>query len=473
MGKFTKNIFVKNDLLLVIPLFDFRKIDYKRYNVVNNFMLSSLNFDRGSITLAQIFCMQIFKFGGASLKDAQGIERVGSIIKQYRHEHLVVVVSAMGKTTNALEWVYRYYIENNIQKYDALQEVKIFHFNILKFLFKLSDEVYSDIQMLFNELEHKINTPPSEQIDFEYDQIVSYGEIISSKIIEKYLRSIGIENKWQNIRNLLLTDDNYKDANILYNISTPIIKEYFNQKGIHICQGFIGGTENGNYTTLGREGSDYTAAALAYMLDAESVTIWKDVPGVLNADPRIMPGAIKLDTISYKEAIELAYYGAQVIHPKTIKPLQNKNIPLYVKSFLNPDEKGTLVQNVDKKLMLPPIYIYKYHQCLISIMPKDFSFIVEENLSIIFKALSEAKIKVNLMQQSAISFSICVDYDERKLKKFLQVMKAQFNILYNIDLTLITIRHYTEEAIKKVIDGSKIIIKELSRNTARLVVKKA
>ncbi|HNV96336.1 MAG TPA: aspartate kinase, partial [Bacteroidales bacterium] len=345
--------------------------------------------------------MQIFKFGGASLKDAQGIERVGSIIKQYQNEHLVIVVSAMGKTTNALEWVYQYYIENNIQKYDALQEVKIFHFNILKSLFKLTDEVYLDIQMLFNELEHKINTPPSEQIDFEYDQIVSYGEIISSKIVEKYLRSIGVDIYWKDIRSLLITDSNYKEANVLFDISTPKIKDCFNSKAIYICQGFIGGTEKGNYTTLGREGSDYTAAALAYMLDAESVTIWKDVPGVLNADPRIMPEAIKLDTISYKEAIELAYYGAQVIHPKTIKPLQNKNIPLLVKPFLAPSEPGTIVQNITEKLSLPPIYIYKYHQVLVSIMPKDFSFIAEENMSLIFRHLADQKIKVNLMQQSA------------------------------------------------------------------------
>ncbi len=415
--------------------------------------------------------MQIFKFGGASLKDAQGIERVGSIIKQYQNEHLVIVVSAMGKTTNALEWVYQYYIENNIQKYDALQEVKIFHFNILKSLFKLTDEVYSDIQMLFNELEHKINTPPSEQIDFEYDQIVSYGEIISSKIVEKYLRSIGVNIYWKDIRSLLITDSNYKEANVLFDISTPKIKDCFNSKAIYICQGFIGGTEKGNYTTLGREGSDYTAAALAYMLDAESVTIWKDVPGVLNADPRIMPEAIKLDTISYKEAIELAYYGAQVIHPKTIKPLQNKNIPLLVKPFLAPSEPGTIVQNITEKLSLPPIYIYKYHQVLVSIMPKDFSFIAEENMSLIFRHLADQKIKVNLMQQSAVSFSICIDFDERKLHGFLEAMKAQFDILYNTDLTLITIRHYTDDAIQKVISNKKIIIKELSRKTARLVVK--
>lgn len=415
--------------------------------------------------------MQIFKFGGASLKDAQGIERVGNIIKQYQDEHLVIVVSAMGKTTNALEWVYRYYIENNMQKYEAFQEVKSYHFNILKELFKVSDEVYKDVQPIFNLLEQKINTQPSNNIDYEYDQIVSLGEIISSKIVYHYLRSIGVKAKWWDIRKGIVTDSNYKEANILFDKSTINLNQNLRREGIHLCQGFIGGTEKGESTTLGREGSDYTAAALAFMLNADAVTIWKDVPGVLNADPRIMPEAVKLDCITYKEAIELAYYGAQVIHPKTIKPLQNKNIPLFVKPFLTPSEPGTVVQNLSEKISLPPIYIYKYNQVLVSIMPKDFSFIAEENMSLIFRHLADQKIKVNLMQQSAVSFSICIDFDERKLNAFLNAMKSQFNVLYNTDLTLITIRHYTDESIKKGIGDRKIIIKELSRKTARIVVK--
>jgi len=415
--------------------------------------------------------MHIFKFGGASLKDAQGLERVGNIIKQYQSEHLVVVVSAMGKTTNALEWVYRYYIENNIRKYETLQEVKNFHFNILNSLFKQTDNVFLEVQTWFNKLEKKINTTPSSNIDFEYDQIVSYGELISSKIVEHYLRRLGINITWWDIRKLLITDINYKEASILFDKSTPKINQCFQTKGIHLCQGFIGGTEKGDSTTLGREGSDYTAAALAYMLNADAVTIWKDVPGVLNADPRIMPEAVKLDKITYKEAIELAYYGAQVIHPKTIKPLQNKNIPLWVKPFLAPQEPGTVIQNLSEKIELPPIFIYKYYQVLISIMPKDFSFIAEDNISLIFSQLAKHKIKVNLMQQSAVSFSICVDYDERKINAFLQAMNNQFDVLYNTDLTLITIRHYTDEAIKKVIGNNKIIFKELSRKIARLVVK--
>lgn len=415
--------------------------------------------------------MQIYKFGGAALKDADGVKCVGNIIKNFNEKSLVVVVSAMGKTTNALEWVFRYYVQNSNQKYNALQDIKSFHFNILKNLFEATNEVYAKVHNYFQELEKKLEIPPTTDVDFEYDQIVVYGELISSVIVYHYLRSCGIDIKWIDVRNYLITNNNYRDANIIYEHSQSKLESAIEKNHWYLCQGFIGRSIDGNNTTLGREGSDYTAAALAYMLDAKSVTIWKDVPGVLNADPRIMPNTIKLDEISYKEAIELAYYGAQVIHPKTIKPLQNKNIPLYVKPFINPENKGTLIKDTFEKHQMPPIYIFKNQQCLISIMPKDFSFIAEDNLSIIFKHLSQAKIKVNLMQQSAVSFSVCVDYDERKLKNFLNATTHLYNILYNTDLTLVTIRHYTEDAITKVIANSKIIIKEISRNTARFVIK--
>lgn len=414
--------------------------------------------------------MQVFKFGGASLKDADGIRQVGNIIQKNKDEHLIVVISAMGKITNALEQVYSYYIQNNSQKFEALQQVKIFHFNIITQLFNPNHEIFNEINQVFTQLEISIQSSPSVNIDFEYDKIVSMGEIISSKIVFQYLQLLNLSTTWCDIRTLLITDNNYREANILLDKSSKKIVTTMNPKGIYICQGFIGGTENGTHTTLGREGSDYTAAALAYMLHADSVTIWKDVPGILNADPRIMPDAIKLDRISYKEAIELAYYGAQIIHPKTIKPLQNKNIPLWVKPFLTPDEHGTLVQNVSEKMLLPPVYIFKYKQVLVSIMPKDFSFIAEENLSLIFKHLAECKIKVNMMEQSAISFSVCFDLDERKLRLFSNAMSEKFNVLYNTDLTLITIRHYTDEAVKSVIQNKKILVKELSRSTARIII---
>jgi aspartate kinase len=415
--------------------------------------------------------MQIFKFGGVSLKNAKSIIQVSDIIKKHKDEHLVIVVSAMDKTTNALELVHSYFISNNEKKYDVLSNIKQFHFNILQELFNPEDEVFYEVEKLFFELNNYISLPNIKNIDYEYDQIVSFGEILSSIIIYNYLRRIDIDVKWIDIRKQLITDEYYKEASILFEKSLHKIKSVFSSKGLYICQGFIGGTENGASTTLGREGSDYTAAALAYMLDAEQVTIWKDVPGVLNADPRIMPDAIKLDAISYKEAIELAYYGAQVIHHKTIKPLQNKNIPLYVKPYTNPDSSGTIVMNIDKTIDLPPIYIYKYNQVLISVMPKDFSFIVEENLSIIFKILAELKIKVNLMQQSAISFTICIDFNEQKLNNLLKALNNHFDALHNTNLTLVTIRHYTNEALEKVIGNNKIIIKEISRKTARVVLK--
>lgn len=415
--------------------------------------------------------MKIFKFGGASLQNASYINNVANIIRQYSKEHLVVVVSAMAKTTNELEKVHRSYMMQSNETIQLLDNIISFHNNILQELFKPTDEVHIAIHKCFSELKEKLKQSPSKDFDFEYDQIVIYGELISSIIVSHYLRSIGLDVKWIDIRNILKTNSNYRDANILFDDSIAGVRKEFFDGSVYICQGFIGSDQYGNSTTLGREGSDYTAAALAYMLDAESVTIWKDVPGVLNADPRIISDVQKLDRITYKEAIELAYYGAQVIHPKTIKPLQNKNIPLYVKPFLKPNESGTVVQDTNEKIELPPIFIHKFNQALVSIMPKDFSFIAEDNLSIIFKKLSEAKIKVNMMQQSAVSFSVCVDYEERRLQQFLTSMQNDFDVLYNTGLTLITIRHYTEEAIHSVVKKHKILLKEISRKTARIVIK--
>lgn len=414
--------------------------------------------------------MKIFKFGGASLQNASYIKNVANIIQEHSHEHLIVVVSAMAKTTNELEKVHRSYMMQSNETNYILENIISFHYSILQDLFKPADEVYNSINKCFHVLKKKLKQAPTDDYDYEYDQIVIYGELVSSIVIFHYLRSVGIDVKWIDIRKMLKTNSNYRDANILFDNSIEKVRKVFFKKGIYICQGFIGSDENGNSTTLGREGSDYTAAALAYMLDAQNVTIWKDVPGVLNADPRIISNVKKLERITYKEAIELAYYGAQVIHPKTIKPLQNKNIPLFVKPFFNPNEKGTIVQDTNEKIELPPIYIHKFNQALISIMPKDFSFIAEDNLSIIFKNLSEAKIKVNMMQQSAISFSVCVDYEERRLKKFLSSMQNDFDVLYNTDLTLITIRHYTDEAIKSLLKNNKILLKEISRKTARIVI---
>ncbi len=415
--------------------------------------------------------MKIFKFGGASLQNATYIKNVADIIQKHSHEHLIVVVSAMAKITNELEKLHRSYMMQSNHTNQILKNIISFHNIILQDLFKPTDEVHDTVNNCFCFLKKKLLQPPCSDYDFEYDQIVIYGELISSIIVFHYLRSRGIDTIWIDIRSVLKTNSNYRDADILFDISMSEVRKKFYDKGIYICQGFIGSDRSNNNTTLGREGSDYTAAALAHILDAQSVTIWKDVPGVLTADPRIISHVQKLDRITYKEAIELAYYGAQVIHPKTIKPLQNKNIPLFVKSFFNPDEKGTIVQDTNEKIDLPPIFIHKFNQALISIMPKDFSFIEEHNLSTIFKNLSDAKIKVNMMQQSAVSFSVCVDYEEQRLHKFLTAMQKDFDVLYNIGLTLITIRHYTDEAINSVVNNNKIMLKEISRKTARIVIK--
>jgi len=413
----------------------------------------------------------VYKFGGASLKDTESIKKVAEIIANSCYAHLIVVVSAMGKTTNALEKVFQLYIQNDKLKFKAFDDVIAYHNNILDNLFDSYDEVFFEIQKVYDEIINKLNQLPSDNVDYEYDSIVSYGELLSSKIVYYYLKHIGINAKLVDIRKVLITDSQFREANVDFSRSTEKVRNAFNENGLYLCQGFIAGTEDGRTTTLGREGSDYTAAAIGYIMDASSVTIWKDVPGVLTADPRIMPDVKKLDFITYKEAIELAYYGAQVIHPKTIKPLQNKNIPLYVKPFYAPDELGTKIQEFSGELNLPPIFIHKYQQVLISIMPKDFSFIVEENLSIIFQHLADLRIKINIMQLTAVSFSICIDYNEKKLNEFLNRISKQFNVLYNTHLTLITIRHYTDEAINSVIKDKEVLIKDISRKTAHIVIK--
>ncbi len=415
--------------------------------------------------------MKVFKFGGASVKDASSIKQVAHILSQNSKEHLVVVVSAMGKTTNALEEVYRAYISNSQSVLYTLLPIKEYHFNVLKDLFNENDTIFLEVEDFFIKLSEILSEPPDTDIYKNYDKIVSFGELISTKIISHYLRTIGISVLWVDIRNYLITDSNHKDANILFDISAEKLKQVFSKKGIYVCQGFIGSSIDGHPSTLGREGSDYSAAAIANMLEAESLTVWKDVPGILNADPRIFSETIKLDVITYKEAIELAYYGAQVIHPKTIKPLQNKNIPLYVKPFEQPQSEGTVIKDIEQKLILPPIYIFKFNQVLFSISTKDFSFIAEDNLSYIFAELARCKIKVNMMQQTAITFSICFDFDEHKLHELVYSMSSKYQYVYNTQLTLVTIRHYTDEAVEKVISGKKIYLKELSRKTAKIVLK--
>jgi aspartate kinase len=419
--------------------------------------------------------MQVFKFGGASVKDADGVKNVAEVLKQFPNEKLCVVISAMGKTTNALERLTKafFYITENAE--EILEEIKQAHYAICKNLFtNPSHPIYTDLENTFVELHWAIEDEPTHGYDFEYDQIVSIGEVVSTKIVSAYLNDIGITNKWMDARGLIQTDNTYREGKVDFELTEALVKTQIepqlNNYRIVVTQGFIGGTSENFTTTLGREGSDYTASILAYCLNAENVTIWKDVPGVLNADPKWFTKTKKIDELTYQDAIELTYYGATVIHPKTIKPLQNKQIPLYVKSFLNPKESGTVIRDGENRLNIPS-YIFKINQVLISIQPKDFSFIAEDNLSEIFELFSKHGVKINLMQLSAISFSVCCDDDAEKIKLLGAELQQTFKVLYNSNLELMTVRYYTPETIDLLTKNKLILLEQKSRFTVQMVMK--
>ncbi len=381
--------------------------------------------------------MKVFKFGGASVKNAESVKNVASILSLYEGEKLIVIVSAMGKTTNKLEEIVEALKTHDSKEFMGLiDELELFHEDILADLFPEKHfSIYNTIETIFEELKEKINKPFSENISFEYDQIVSLGEIISSHIVAAYLTEQSFSAHWMDARQLVRTDNNYQEGKVDWLktealIQTKLLPEFSNSN-ILVTQGFLGHTPEGFTTTLGREGSDYSAGIFAFCGNAESVTIWKDVPGMLNADPKYFEDTIKLDKISFKEAIELSYYGASVIHPKTIKPLQNKGIPLFVKSFIEPLAEGTVIQSSTSNDELVPSFIFKKEQTLYSFTPKDFSFIVEENLSAIFNQLSSAKAKINLMQNSALSFSILVDSQKTSPETILNLFRTNYEVRYN------------------------------------------
>ncbi|MCC6689903.1 MAG: aspartate kinase [Bacteroidia bacterium] len=417
--------------------------------------------------------MKIFKFGGASVKDADSVKNLAQVLKLFPADELIVVVSAMGKTTNALEKLAEdyYYTKGNSRQ--ILSEVKKYHFDIVEQIFTdKTHAIYNEINNSFVELDWLIEGVPSQTFDHVYDQIVCMGEIISTKIVSAYLNTIGITNKWEDVRDYIKTDDTFREGVVNWELTESLSRSLLKRKQIIVTQGFIGGTSENYTTTLGREGSDYTAAILAYCTNAESVTIWKDVPGVLNADPKWFDDTQLIEQLSYLDAIELAYYGATVIHPKTIKPLQNKNIPLYVRSFINPEAKGTVIS--DAQLTLPvPCFIFKVNQVLLSISPKDFSFIVEQNLSDIFKLFADNGVKINTMQSTAISFSVCVNIHEHKTSQLVKKLQENYRVLYNDGLELITIRYYNQATIDRVTAGKKILLEVKSRYTVQLVVKNA
>jgi len=417
--------------------------------------------------------MDVFKFGGASVNSAEGVKNFLKIVQSYKNESLIVV-SAMGKTTNALEQIVDNFFH---KKTDLVQkqfdEVKAYHFDIIKALFsKDNSHSIEKIEDLFNDLNAYLKKPASLNYEFEYDQIVSYGELISTTLLSEYLRHKGVKNKWIDIRRYLKTNDTFGEAKVDWKLSRQLLPSAFtfNDTFIYITQGFIGGTSSNLTTTLGREGSDYTAAILANVLDAQEVSILKDVPGVMNADPKWLPDAKQLKRISYQEAIELAFFGAKVIHPKTIQPIREKNIPMFVRSFINFHEQGTMVSTaaIDKSVKTP-IFIQKKDQRLISIRPKDYSFVIEENLGPIFSIIAEHRLKVNLTQNSAISFSLCVD-NNKNIDKLIEALKENYEVRYNENLELITIRHYNDESIKQMTEERNILLEQKSRDTAQYVL---
>ena len=415
--------------------------------------------------------LKVFKFGGASIKDANSVKNVASILKRLSDQKILVVISAMGKITNSLEKLTDAFLFKQEDLPTIVNEIKKYHFDIIEKLFpNISNPVYADIHAVFAELEKYVRHTPSNLQAKEYDQLVSFGEIISSKIVNAYLQESGLISTWIDAREVIKTDSTYREGQVDWEKTTQLSTALLKGEGISLTQGFIGRTPDNFTTTLGREGSDYTAAILAYCTDAESVTIWKDVPGVMNADPKWFDGTKLIQQMSYQDAIELSYYGATVIHPKTIKPLQNKNIPLYVRSFNHPEEKGTIIN--DKGSSLPiPCFIFKIDQLLLSISPKDFSFIAEENFSDIFKTFAEHGVKINVMQNSAISFSVCMDNDKRKTPELIKTLQKKFRVLYNENVELITIRYYNQFTIDRVCIGKKVFMEHKSRYTVQLVAK--
>lgn len=415
--------------------------------------------------------MRIYKFGGASVKDASGVKNLVKILNELGNDKTLIVVSAMGKMTNSLEFVVKNYFENQKELEYSLNEIFVFHNNILNELFSENNHpIYSEIKEIFENLKVFLKRNKSPNYSFVYDQVVSFGEIVSTKIINSYLNYVNIKSNWLDSRLLIKTDSKYRDANLNWQVTQNNISNKVNNSLLNITQGFIASDDNNFSTTLGREGSDYSAAIFAYCLNAESVTIWKDVPGVLNADPRVFKKPQLLNKISYTEAIELAFYGASVIHPKTLQPLQKKEIPLYVKSFLDPFSQGTAISRGIKIDPEIPCFIVQRNLSLLKLSSLDFSFIVEDNISDIFQILHENKMKVDLIQNSAISFSVCVYDKYYRLKELLSILKATYKVECTENVSLFTIRHFNENSSKEILKNNKLLLEQRTKETLQLVV---
>ena len=430
--------------------------------------------------------MRVYKFGGASVKDAVGIRNVLRVLRELEASDTVVVISAMGKMTNAFESLVRSFFDepevsemletkDTIGSFDSqLESIRAFHFDILDDLgFEATHPVRSEVEELLEGIRTFLKNNDSESYDFVYDQVVSCGELISTRICSAFLNANGLENSWLDVRGCIVTNSDFRRARVDWNATCRQINKQIDRKGITVTQGFLGGDTQGNTTTLGREGSDYTAGIFAYCLEASEVSIFKDVPGVLNADPREFQRTQLLNRISYKEAIEMAFFGASVIHPKTLQPLQRKEIPLRVRSFLKPLEAGTFVRKGQHLEPEVPCFIVKKNQILLSVSDKEFHFVMEEDISELFALLSTFKMKVNMIQNSAISFSVCIEDSFNNFKRLVETLSTKYKVLFNKDLTLYTVRHFREEDLEKLERGQTVLLKQLSRETAQLVVREA
>ena len=418
--------------------------------------------------------MKVFKFGGASVKNADAVRNVAKILSNFKEDKILMIVSAMGKTTNALEAVCESQYYDKERKEEILHESIDFHMNICDGLGLGKHLVRKEIEDDWKAIPQLIQQYKDRDYDFIYDQVISLGEWASTKIVSAYLNEQEIKNEWLESMHCIKTDNTYKEGKVDWEQTLKCCEEgilpLLKKSNIVITQGFTGESKEGFTITLGREGSDYSAAIFSYCLDAESMTVWKDVPGILNADPRKFKNVSKLDKISYREAAEMTYYGAKVIHPKTIKPLQNKNIPLFVKSFVDPDGEGTIISSLAEE-SYPPIVVVESDQNLLHISTRDFSFVAEEHLSHLFASFAKYRIKVNMMRNTAISFYVCVSHKSDRLNQLIEKLQKDFNVERTINLELITVRYYNDEVISKLKEGKIVLLEERLKNTAQMVVK--
>lgn len=421
--------------------------------------------------------MKVFKFGGASLESIERIRQVVGILQSFPDEKLLIVISAMGKTTNELEKVAQnYFMRKREIAAQLLYNIEQQHILVAEGLLGTKEHpLYTQLQEFFTEAEWTLGEKPIRSYDYYYDQLVSLGELLSTSIVSAYFNMAGLQNVWLDVRDVFRTDDNFRDGNIDWEVTGRQVNEkvlpLFSTTNLVITQGFIGSTDQNESVTLGREGSDYSAAVFANLLNAESQTIWKDVEGLKNADPKLFANTINIPEISFSEVIEMAYYGAQVIHPKTIKPLQNKQIPLYVKCFLNKDLPGTVIHESANGKQLPPIIVLKKQQVLITITSRDYGFITEERISDIYEIFHGLKIKINLMQNAAISFSCCIDNNPEKIEQLIKTLHLDYKIAYNEGLELLTMRYYEDGLLSELCMNRSVLLEQRSRVTVQRLMK--